>query len=149
MYIKHLSCKWSLNNSPVTSRLQERPWIAALNIVSDGMVHRWRRHEKSQRLCFFLFSIPKSINTNYLINEAPYQNYVCDRTFTGLTSSFVPNGIPISFEMAEKKLYRQTNKHFPIYISRDLTHLIMSVMKVNEKHASASAKRALTECPSL
>ena len=35
----------------------------------------------------------------------------------------MPNGIPIGFEMAEKKLHRetdkQTNKQFRIYISRD------------------------------
>ena len=32
----------------------------------------------------------------------------------------MPNGIPTGFQMAEKKLNKQTNKHFRIYNSRDI-----------------------------
>jgi len=52
-------------------------------------------------------------------NEAFYQKYVCVRTFTGPKSKSVPNRNPIGFEISEKKVYKQTNKHFCIYISRD------------------------------
>ena len=34
--------------------------------------------------------------------------------------SLVPKGFPIGFEMAEKNVNKQTNRHFRIYISRDL-----------------------------
>ena len=55
--------------------------------------------------------------------KPPINNIFCVKTFKGLKSSFVPDGIPIGFEMAEKKLHeqtgRQTNIHFRNYISRD------------------------------
>ena len=76
----------------------------------------------------FLLSISKSINATYLIDEASFQKYFCVRTLKGQKISFVPYGIPIGFEMAEKKLRnRQTNRQtdkqtdtrFRIYNSRD------------------------------
>ena len=32
----------------------------------------------------------------------------------------MPKGVPIGFEMAEKNVNRQTDRHFRIYISRDI-----------------------------
>ena len=63
------------------------------------------------------------VNSKYLINKAFYQKYFCVRTFSRLKSNFVPKGIPIGFQMAEKNANTdtQTNTHFGIYISRDIT----------------------------
>ena len=40
--------------------------------------------------CLFSLVLSKSINANYLINEASYEKYVCVRTFTGPKRIFVP-----------------------------------------------------------
>ena len=45
--------------------------------------------------------------------------YYCFRTLPGAIGKFVPKGFPIGFEMAEKNVNRQTDKHFRIYVSRD------------------------------
>ena len=42
--------------------------------------------------------------------------FFCVRTFPGVKSNFMSKGIPIGFEMAEKKVYT----HFRIYTSRDI-----------------------------
>ena len=52
------------------------------------------------------------------------KKYYCFRTLPGAKGKFVPKGFPIGFEMAEKNVNKQTNrqtdKHFRIYISRDI-----------------------------
>ena len=51
----------------------------------------------------------------------PPIEFFCVETFAGAKSNFVPKGISIGFEMAGKKIYRQTGSHFCIDISRDWT----------------------------
>ena len=91
----------------------------------------WRRHETEHRVLgrsFSLYSPYKSINANYLINEAFYQIFFCVKIISRSKSTFVPTGIPIGFQMAEKNAntqthtYTHTHTHFCIYISRDLPY---------------------------
>ena len=55
-----------------------------------------------------------------------FMKYYCLRTHSGPKSNFMPKGIPIGFQMAEKNANtqtqtdRQTDTHFRIYISRDV-----------------------------
>ena len=52
--------------------------------------------------------------------KAPIK-YCSVRTFMWTKSNIVPNSVTVGFQMAEKKLNRQTDKHFCIYNSRDKT----------------------------
>ena len=45
--------------------------------------------------------------------------FFCFRTFLWAKSNFLQKGVQLGFEMAEKKLYKHTDRHFRIYISRD------------------------------
>ena len=77
------------------------------------------------------------LNQLTLINEASYQKYVCVGTFTAPKSNFVSvqNGIPISFDMTEKNLHKQTNKqtrHFRMYIRRDTLNQHCVIYKSEE-----------------
>ena len=40
----------------------------------------------------------------------------CVRIFSGAKSNFEPKGPPMGFEMAEKKVYKQSNKHTFSYL---------------------------------
>ena len=50
----------------------------------------------------------------------------------------MPKGIPIGFEMAEKKVNKQTNnqtnRHFPIYISRDKKICLQNVIECKDNY---------------
>ena len=63
--------------------------------------------------------------------KPPIKNYVRFRTFPVAKSNFLQKGIPIGFEMAEKKVYKQTHahtqRHFRIYICRDATRHLQNV----------------------
>ena len=49
--------------------------------------------------------------------KAPiYQVCFCVRTFPGVKSNFVPKGIPIGFEVAEKTVNIQTHTHTNIFL---------------------------------
>ena len=48
--------------------------------------------------------------------KPPIKYVFCARTFTGPKSSFVTNGIPIGFEMAEKNVNRQTDRQTDIFV---------------------------------
>ena len=48
---------------------------------------------------------------------------------------FVPKGFPIGFEMAEKNLNKQTDRHFRIYISRDDDLLITLFYFTHDVHS--------------
>ena len=69
------------------------------------------RQEKGHVHGFSFLRLFKSINANYLINEAFYQKmFLLEvRTLTGPKSNFVPNGIPIVFKMTDKSANKQTN----------------------------------------
>ena len=45
--------------------------------------------------------------------------YYCFRTCPGPKGNFMPKGIPIGFDMAEKNVNSQTNKHF-VFILVDM-----------------------------
>ena len=47
------------------------------------------------------------------------KKHFCVKPFPGAKRNFVPKGIPIGFEMAEKTMNKQTDKHFRIYISKE------------------------------
>ena len=127
MYIKHLSCKYSVNNPPV-SRVWRHAYSettvlrSGFDLESTVVVHVNLENgvadtrERSQAI-FFHFSISKSINATYLINEASYQNILCVRNFPRAKSKFVPKGIPIGLEMAEKMCKNiQTDKQTDIFV---------------------------------
>ena len=68
--------------------------------------HGGRDRRKVKSHGFSVFSIH-----NKLSNRRSFlSKYICVRTFIGPKSNFMPKGIPIDFEMAEKKVHRQTNK---------------------------------------
>ena len=58
------------------------------------------------------------------MNKGSYQIYFCVKTLSRPKTNFVPKGIPIGSQMAEKNAIKQTNRqtgtHFRIYISRDV-----------------------------
>ena len=49
-----------------------------------------------------------------------FLKFYCFRTISRSICTFVPKGIPIGFQMAEKNANTETDRHFRIYISRDV-----------------------------
>ena len=106
-------------------------------LVTGELVTRWHTSRASSKVkghAFYLFSPCKSINANYLINEAFYQIYFCVRTISRSKSTFVPKGIPIGFQMAEKNgknkdTHTQTHTHIFVFIYVEI-HLDYHYLKM-------------------
>ena len=61
------------------------------------------------------------------LRKITFWKYYCFRTLLRPKSTFVPKGIPIGFQMAEKKRENtNTHTHFRIYISRDTTTMTIT-----------------------